>query len=118
MTTRLRWRSVLLGLLVSVLLGVCGALFSAGGHNFALMMMFFPWAMMLGSLFSRSEWWWLFVVLGLLQFPIYCALPRIVGKQRITFWGAVCVLGIIHLCGIVWCFVIDGSESWRILFRW
>jgi uncharacterized membrane protein len=113
---RISWQPVLLGLLVGVVLGVCGALFSAGGHNFALMMIFFPWAMLLGSLFTQLPWL-PFVVLVLLQFPIYFSLPRMRGKERTTFWTAVCVLTLIHLSGIVWCFVADRSESWRILFR-
>ena len=115
---RIRWQPILVGLLIGVVLAVCGVLFSGGGHNFAFMMVFFPWAMLLSTLFTEFAWWPIVVGLILLQFPLYGALPSMVGKGRAAFWGAVGLLVVIHVLGIVWCFVFDRSESWRILFRW
>ena len=111
-------RLVLLGIVVGVVLSLCGAVLSAGGHNFALMMLFFPWPMLLAASFKQLVWWLPFVVLVLLQFPIYFVLPRMVGNGRATFWGVVTVLALVHIAGIVLCFVEDRSESWRVLLRW
>ena len=52
-------RLVLFGIVLGVVLAVCGAVLSAGGHNFVLMMLFFPWPMLLASLFTQlpcSHW--------------------------------------------------------------
>ena len=111
-------RLVLFGIVLAVVLSVCGALLSAGGHNFALMMVLFPWAMLLAGSFTQLAWWLPFVVLVLLQFPIYFVLPRVVGKGRAVFWGAITVLALVHVAGIVWCFAEDRSDSWKLLFRW
>jgi hypothetical protein len=108
----------LFGILVGVLLSVCGAFFSAGGHNFALMMLFFPWAMLLSSSFTQLMWWLPFLVLALIQFPVYFALPGMVNQGRARFWGTVGVLALVHASGVILCFAADRSESWRILFRW
>lgn len=115
---RIPWRPILFGLLLSVLLSTCGALFSAGGHNFALMMVFFPWAMLLSHVFTPFAWWLPFVALVALQFPLYAVVPGLIGGGRLVHWGTVCVVVVLHLLGIVWCFLIDPTESWRILFRW
>ena len=111
-------RPILVGIVVGVVLAVCGAVFSAGGHNFVLMMVFFPWPMLLVGLFTQLAWWLPFVVLVLVQFPIYFVLPRLVGKARAAFWGTVVVLALVHLAGIVLCFATDRSDSWRVLLRW
>ena len=111
-------RLVLFGTVLGIALAVCGAVLSAGGHNFVLMMLFFPWPMLLASSFRQLAWWLPFVVLVLLQFPIYFVLPPVVGNGRSTFWGIVTVLALVHIAGIVLCFAADRSESWRVLFRW
>ena len=111
-------RLVLIGIVVGVVLAVCGAVLSAGGHNFALMMVFFPWAMLLAGSFTQLAWWLPFVVLVLLQFPIYLVLPHVVGKARAAFWATISVLALVHIAGIVLCFAEEHSESWRVLFRW
>lgn len=115
---RFRLRSILFGLGVGLVLAVSGAFLSAGGHNFSLMMVFFPWAMLLGSSFGSFAWWLPFVVLVLLQFPIYFSLTHAFGKERAAFWAAMAVLILVHTLGVVWCFVAAPAESWRILFRW
>ena len=111
-------RPVLFGIVVGVVLALFGAVFSAGGHNFSLMMLFFPWAMLLAVSIPQLTWWLPFLVLVLVQFPIYFVLPRVVGNGRTTFWAIVSVLALVHIAGIILCFSADRSESWRILFRW
>lgn len=112
------WRPVLVGIVVGVVLAICGAVFSAGGHNFVLMMVFFPWVMLLAGLFTQLAWWLPFVVLVLLQFPIYFVLPRLVGKGRGFFWSTVSVLALVHLAGIAMCFATDRADSWKVLLSW
>ena len=112
------WRPVIYGIPLTVLLFVFGALFSAGGHNFTLMMMLFPWAILLGILLPQFAWWLPFVMLVLLQFPTYVLVPGLIGGGKRTFWITVSLIALIHILGVVWCFVVDSRESWRILFRW
>jgi hypothetical protein len=108
-------RPILLGIVVGVVLAVCGAVFSAGGHNFVLMMVFFPWTMLIVGFVAQLAWWLPFVVLVLVQFPIYFVLPRLVGQGRRALWGTIGVLALVHLGGIVLCFAADRSDSWRAL---
>ena len=114
---RVPFRPILFGILVGVLLSVCGALFSAGGHNFALMRVFFPWAMLLSSSFTQLTWWLPFIVLVLVQFPVYFVLPGMVDRGRAGFWSTVGVLALVHTAGVILCFAADASESWHLLFR-
>jgi hypothetical protein len=107
----------LFGFLVGVLLLVCGGLFSAGGHNFALMMVFFPWAMLLRGAFSQLTSWLPFLILVLVQFPLYFVLPGMVAQGRARFWATVGVLALVHTAGVMLCFTADRSESWRVLFN-
>jgi hypothetical protein len=107
----------LVGSFVGVLLLVVGGVFSAGGHNFALIMVFFPWAMLLSGTFTQLNSWLPFLVLALIQFPVYFALPRMFAGGRAQFWATVGVLALVHTAGVILCFVADRSESWRILFR-
>ena len=115
--TRIPFRPILFGLLVGVLLLVFGGLFSAGGHNFALIMVFFPWAGLLSSTFTKLTSVLPFLVVALIQFPVYFALPGMVDRGRRGFWATVAVLVLVHTAGVILCFAADSSESWRILFR-
>ena len=104
------------GVLVALVLLLFGGIFSAGGHNFALLMVFFPWAMMLGRLSPILAWWLPFLLLVFVQFPLY---GIVVGSQRESkplFWGAFALVALIHVAGVVWCFAFDTTGSWRILF--
>ena len=114
---RIPFRPILFGVLVGVLLLVVGGLFSAGGHNFALMMVFFPWASLLGFTFTQLITWLPFLILVFVQFPVYFALPGMVARERAGFWAVVGVLALVHIAGVILCFAADRSQSWRIFFR-
>lgn len=109
------WRTILFGGLAAVVLLIFGGLFSAGGENFALLMVFFPWAMMLGRLAPHLAWWLPFLFLVLAQFPLYGV---VIGSQRESkslFWSALALVALIHAAGVVWCFAFDSTGGWRIL---
>jgi len=112
------WRPTLFGTLATIVLFWVGAFFSAGGHNFALMMVFFPWAMMLTGFLVPFAWWVPFALLVALQFPVYGMVLSVASGRKLSLWGLVGLVALIHLLGVIWCFVFDATESWRILLRW
>ena len=109
------WRPVLSGILAAVVLLALGGLLSAGGHNFALMMVFFPWAMMLSMLSAHFAWWLPFLLLVAVQFPLYGIVLNSQQKGSSSFWVVLALITLFHMAGVVWCFVFDESGSWRIL---
>jgi hypothetical protein len=108
----------LFGLLAAVVLLVLGGIFSAGGHNFALLMVFFPWAMMLGRLSPRLAWWLPFLLLLAVQFPLYSIILGPRRERSPSFWWAFALVALFHVAGVVWCFALDDTRSWRVLFSW
>ena len=112
------WRPILVGALAGLLLFAFALLFSAGGHNLVLLMIFFPWAMLLTTLLPQLPWWPVVFALFAIEGPVYgLVYGLIVGKlqqRKIAFWS---LLFMVHILGVVWCFVFDAKESWRVLFR-
>lgn len=111
-------KSILVGISVGVPLFLFGLVFSAGGEDLALMMVLFPWAMLVSSLFPQLPWWPAVFGLFAIQFPVYAVVLRPMSKSKLEFWGTTLVILLIHILGVVWCFVVDPRESWRILTRW
>jgi len=74
--------------------------------------------LLLAASFTQFAWCLPFVILVLVQYPIYFVLPRMIGKGRPAFWFTITVLALVHVAGVVLCFAADRSENWRVLFRW
>jgi hypothetical protein len=109
--------TILIGILVSLLLFAFAAAFSAGGHNFLLLTIFFPWAMLLTALSPQLPWWPTVFALFALEGSAYGLILGSVQRRRFAFWTTVSLILLVHVLGVVFCFVFDVKESWRILFR-
>lgn len=103
------WRTILFGLLAAVALLVLGGTFSAGGHDFALIKVFFPWAMIMASLSPYFAWWLPFLSLAFAQFPFYGIVAGPRRGRASAFWGALVLIALFHTAGVVWCFVLDDA---------
>ena len=111
------WRPILIGIVVSLLLFAFAVAFSGGGHNFVLLMIFFPWAMLLTTLMPQLPWWPTVFALFALEGPVYGLIVGSVKRRGFAFWTTVSLILLVHVLGVVWCFVFDVKESWWILFR-
>jgi hypothetical protein len=72
MNSRDFWPPIIVGVVATPVCYVLAAFLSGGGHYLYLMILLFPYAMLLGSLIENISW---FVTLPLfaLQFPLYGA---------------------------------------------
>ena len=110
---RKRWLFLIVGILLTPLFWLLGAFLSGGGHNYAMMVVFFPWGMLLDLSFEGLPWRAVGMPVFAIQFPIYGFLLGYAQEKR----RAVPLLGIlliVHILAVLVCFAIDPKSSWRL----
>lgn len=70
---------LLKGWLATLLLYALAVFLSGGGHSYAAMILFFPFVMIVGSVFSPPPW--LFLPILFSQIPVYLTVSRILLKN-------------------------------------
>jgi hypothetical protein len=102
--TNALWSPVSIGCLLTPVLYVFGIFISAGGYNYGLMILLFPYAMVLKLLFESFPWY-LVLPVFFLQFPFYGLMIALADRKAI-FRPIVITLAMAHvlmaaLCGVI-----------------
>ena len=108
-----RWILLLLGVLATPLCWIAGAFMSGGGHSYAAMIIYFPWAMLLDLSFEGLPWWAVIAPVFAAQYPLYGFLfGYSIERRKVA--PALTALAAAHLAAVAICFMIDPKSSWKV----
>jgi hypothetical protein len=105
-----RWLFLIVGIIAAPLFWLLGALMSGGGHSYAMMIVFFPWSMLLSLSSEGLSWWGVGLPVMAIQFPVYgLSLGYAKEKRRLAL--ILIAIVIAHILAVLWCFAIDPRSS-------
>jgi hypothetical protein len=107
------WLFLIIGILATPLLWLLGAFLSGGGHNYAMMIVTFPWGMLLDLSFEGLSWWAIGMPVFAIQFPLYGLLLGYAREKR-RLVPCLIALSAMHVLAVLLCFAIDPKSSWKL----
>lgn len=103
---------LLLGIGLTPLAWLFGALMSGGGHNYAVMIALFPWAMLLDLSFGSPSWWAVVMPALAIQYPLYGLLLGS-ALERGKLAHLLIALSLLHVLAAIICLAVDPKWSWK-----